>query len=157
MKGLLGIAAGIGCAIVIACGAARQPVTQIHPEPGSPAGVEPHAQIDALDAQITDELDRMGVARTSVPSVASCTGAACAQAMAQPQVPVIRSPDDPACRHAETQVCEDSCAISVSICGNAHKICELARQLTGDDWAANKCTSGLASCTAANERCCDCK
>jgi hypothetical protein len=40
--------------------------------------------------------------------------------------------------------------------GAALVICELARQLAGDDWAAHKCESARAACQAAHDSCCAC-
>ncbi len=110
-----------------------------------------HAEIDALDREIADALARAHVA---VPAASSCSGETCATAMSQPFA--VPAATDAACHPAASDRCTDACTISTSICGNQQKICELAQQLAGDDWAANKCTSARASCQAARASCCSC-
>lgn len=110
-----------------------------------------HAEIDALDREIADALARGHV----TPQVtSSCRGETCATAMSEPfAVPAATAAT---CHPAASDRCTDACTISTSICTNQQKICELAEQLAGDDWAANKCTSARASCQAARDRCCSC-
>ena len=160
VRGVLGIPPGLwlgACAAVaIACGAA-QPKTSASPPAAAPEvrGQDPHAQaheeIDALDRQIADELAK---AQVPPPRASACTGAACAEAMSQPFTTPL--PTDPACHPANTDRCTSACTLSTSICGNQQKICDLAKQLPGDDWAANKCESAKASCKAAHDSCCTC-
>ncbi|HEX4417697.1 MAG TPA: hypothetical protein VH165_07350, partial [Kofleriaceae bacterium] len=96
------------------------------------------------------------LARAGVTPLAAalCSGPACAQAMSEPFA--VPSAGDAACHPASTGKCTDACTLSTSICGNQDKICALARQLAGDDWAANKCTTARASCQAAHDHCCSC-
>lgn len=137
------------CAIAIACGGARSeklPATaHMAPPP------DPHAEIEALDRQIADDMARANV---SQPRTRTCSGAACAEAMSQPFATPTTS--EPQCRPAATERCQSACTISTSICNNQQRICDLAKQLAGDDWAVNKCESARASCRAANESCCSC-
>jgi hypothetical protein len=159
--GLLGVLLGACAAAMIACGAAQPRAAQ----PAAPApatampGQDPHAEvaaevaaeIDALDRQIADELAR---AQVPQPAAATCMGAACAEAMSQPfTTPAVT---DPQCHPASTDRCNTACTLSTSICTNQQKICDLARQLPGDDWAAGKCESARASCQASHDRCCSC-
>ena len=152
----LGLWLGAWAAVVIACGAA-QPKTSASAPAAAPElrGQDPHSQahaeIDALDRQIADEL-----AKAQVPPqrVAACTGAACAEVMSQPFTTPLST--DPACHPANTDRCTSACTLSTSICSNQQKICDLAKQLPGDDWAANKCESARASCKAAHDSCCSC-
>jgi hypothetical protein len=144
----LALLLGTCCALAIACGGARKsaaPVTA-----ASHGAGDPRAQIEALDRQIADDM-----ARAQIPPVAMpCTGAACAEAMSQPFATPTR--EDPQCRPASTPRCSDTCTLATSICTNQQKICELAQQLEGDDWAAGKCESARASCKAAHDQCCQC-
>lgn len=117
----------------------------------SARAADPHGEIDALDRQIADELAR---AQVAPPVTAACTGATCAEAMSAPFA--TPSTSDPACHPAPTDRCKDACTISTSICGNQQKICDLANQLAGDDWAAGKCERARASCQAAHDNCCSC-
>ena len=153
MRGLVGVALGAWCALASACGAASPKASRSAPAVPmvQDAGGDPHAQIDALDRQITDEMAR---AHVSPPATATCTGATCATAMSQPfATPVATAPE---CRPAKTDTCTSACTLSTAICSNQQKICDLAKQLVGDDWAANKCESAKASCRAAHDSCCSC-
>jgi len=147
------VAACAGLAVIaIACGGA-QPKSAVQ-APSSPAAQsreDPHAQIDALDREIADD---MAKAHLAPPPAATCSGAACAAAMSAPFATPTAT--DLQCHPAPTQRCTDACALSTSICNNQQKICDLAKQLPGDDWAANKCESARASCKAANDSCCTC-
>jgi hypothetical protein len=149
---LLAALLGAWCAVAIACGGAKTttaaaPTTAPAAERGSG---DPHAEIDALDRQITDDLARA----KAPPPMGTCTGAACAEAMSRPfTTPSIT---DPQCHRASSAQCDDLCTIATSICTNQERICTLARRLPGDEWAAGKCDRARASCTAAHERCCSC-
>jgi hypothetical protein len=154
MTRLFGVALGAWCALAGACGAASPKASRA--APAAPAaqdagGGDPRAQIDALDRQIAGEMAR---AHVSPPATESCTGATCATAMSQPFATPAAT--DPECRPARTDTCTSACTLSTSICSNQQKICDLAKQLVGDDWAANKCESAKASCRAAHDSCCSC-
>ena len=45
---------------------------------------------------------------------------------------------------------------AATICDNAGRICDLADDLPGDTWAAERCDAGKAACARASERCCGC-
>lgn len=154
--GLLGGLLGLWCAVAMGCAGAAPKSSAAAPmaptaQDGAASGAEPHATIDALDRQIADDLARAHVAP---PAAAMCTGASCQAAMSQPfATPVI---GDAQCHPAATDKCTDACTLSMSICTNQQKICDLAGQLAGDDWAANRCERARASCRAAREGCCGC-
>jgi hypothetical protein len=159
MRGVLGLVLGACCAAAIGCGAAQSKASAAAPTArdghGGEVGGEPRAQtraqIDALDRQIADELAR---AQLAPPAIAPCTGPACATAMSQPfSTPAIGGPQ---CYPANTDKCTGACTLATSICTNQQKICELAKQLDGDDWAANQCERARASCQAAHDGCCSC-
>jgi hypothetical protein len=141
------VAAAIGVA-AIACsgskaGSASAPAA-------APTG-DPHAQIEQLDREIDGDMRRANLAQPSFPA---CRGAGCATAMTTP----FATPDraDLQCHPAPSERCNQACTLSGSICRNQEKICDLARQLPGDDWAANKCGSARASCKSAHDSCCTC-
>jgi hypothetical protein len=147
--------AAAACAIALACaGAAPRSVA-----PAAPAGAsreqtmpgDPRAEITELDRQITAELGR---AEVTAPPIASCSGDTCTSALAAPFA--TPTPEDRSCHPAASDHCTDVCKLGTSICRNQDRICELAKSLPGDDWAANKCTSARASCQAAHQRCCSC-
>ena len=153
VRGLFGLALGAWCAVGSACGAAAPKASGAAPV--MPAiqdrGGDLHAQIDALDRQIADDMAR---AHVPSPATATCSGATCATAMSQPFVTPVAN--DPECRPANTDKCTSACTLSTSICSNQQKICDVAKQLGGDDWAANKCENAKASCRAAHDSCCSC-
>ena len=139
----------------LACGGSRPKAAASPPSPASPAATEareePRAQIEALDREIAGDMAKANVAQ---PAIALCKGPACAAAMSEPFAK--RTTIDMVCHTAQTPRCTDVCTLSTSICNNQQKICDLAKQLPGDDWAANKCESARASCKASNESCCTC-
>ncbi|HSR97761.1 MAG TPA: hypothetical protein VLM79_11960 [Kofleriaceae bacterium] len=139
-------------AVALACGGSRPKAAASAPAPAAAeTREEPRAQIEALEREIAGDMARANVAQ---PAIAPCTGPACAAAMSTP----FATPTtiDAVCHPAQSQRCKDVCTLSTSICNNQQKICDLARQLVGDDWAANKCESARGSCKAANESCCTC-
>lgn len=144
----------------IACGAGRPATSSAPPAAETPGAMPPsapgdthagpRAEIDALDRDITAELARAQIP----PPPATCNGASCASQMSEPfSTP---PPSEPTCHPASSDHCSDLCTLSTSICKNQQRICELAQQLTGDDWAAGKCTRARASCQAAHDACCRC-
>ena len=79
--------------------------------------------------------------------------------MAVQATPMTNPPSshDASCTHGTSQTCTDSCTLSDDICLNAKKICDLAHDLPGDDWAAGKCQRGQETCDAAHAKCCACQ
>ncbi len=109
-----------------------------------PPRMDSRGEIDALDKQIADELVRLEIQ----PFTATC---------AANQSCTDTPPPAPTCSNS-TPSCADTCELGESICKNATRICELAKQLGGlDAYANEKCQHGTESCTAARERCCNCK
>lgn len=152
-----GLVLGAACAAAIACSGARRaapssapPAAEAGPAPRAAAPGDPRAEIDALDREIAAALARAGIAP---PLGATCSGASCQAAMAEPFT--TPSPGDATCHPAPVERCHDTCTLATSICRNQERICDLAGQL-GDDWAAGRCTRARASCRAAHERCCSC-
>lgn len=148
----------VACCIAIAsCGASRQKSSEAGapaaaPEAGT-AGAEvmpatPRAQIEDLDRQIAADRAQLGL---DEPTDAMVQGA--------PAAPMSVAPasEDPTCRPAATDTCKTSCSLSDSICGNAEKICKLAQDMAGDDWAANKCAKANQTCEASRAKCCGCQ
>ena len=158
MTRLSGLALGACCAAAMACGAAQPKASGASPAMQAPRAGDPRGetrdqrdQIDALDHEIADEMAR---AHVPPPAIAACAGATCQVAMSQPFVtPMVT---DPECRPASSETCTSACTLSTSICSNQQKICDLAKQLEGDDWAAGKCERARASCRAAHDSCCSC-
>lgn len=149
---------GAACAVAIACGGSRPRSVTAAPAAGASA-VEggphgeggPRGEIDRLDREIAGEMQKAHVPQ---PPTAACSGAGCAAAMSTPFVTPTTT--DLQCRPATSDRCTEACALSTSICRNQQRICDLAGQLPGDDWAANKCESARASCKAAHDSCCSC-
>jgi hypothetical protein len=145
--GVLGLVAGAFVALVIACGASRPmavaPPTAPTPVQMTPAsGGSSHDQIQDLANQI--DATRVELKLPEQHGVASSV------------TPMSSTPEVPACARAQSDTCTQTCTLSDSICDNSKKICELADQLAGDAWAAQKCADGKATCAAATRRCCEC-
>jgi hypothetical protein len=151
------LAAACGLALACAGGSPARSTAPASPVAGAGEARQqtmpgdPRAEITELDRQITDELARDQLTR---PAIASCSGDACTTALAAPFA--TPTADEPSCHPAAGDHCSDVCKLSTSICHNQDRICELAKSLPGDDWAANKCTSARASCQTAHARCCSC-
>jgi hypothetical protein len=148
-RALVVLGAGALFAVALACGGARPKAAAT--APAARSSEDPRAQIEVLDREIANDMAR---AHLAPPEAALCSGAACAAAMSAPFTTPTAT--DLQCRPAPTQRCTDLCALSTSICNNQQKICDLAKQMPGDDWAANKCESARASCKAGNDSCCTC-
>lgn len=157
MKGVAGVMLGAWCAIMIACAAASksamapaptQPTGMRAPMPGSPQDQE----IDRLANEI--EAERVELALPQAPSTFTCSGATCAQSAlgmaAGATAPTL------VCKPT-SETCTQACTLADSICSNAKKICEIASQLDGDQWAATKCSDSTQTCKDAKARCCECK
>jgi hypothetical protein len=161
MKPITGLALGAVCTIVVACAAGSK--SAVPPEPPSAAGGTPdmsrgaeHQEIDRLDQEIDAAL-----AKGKMPAVAAprC-GANCAASAAEPMgaEALLPTAEDTSCHPANSATCTDSCTLKDSICKNAGKICDLAKQLGGTDGYANeKCVKGKASCQTAHDYCCNCQ
>lgn len=106
---------------------------------------DPRREITALEARITSNLDKL-----QIPVATTLTP------MATPLANVEVPPVPQTCRQNTKPVCTDSCTLGAAICDDAGKLCELAKQLSPDTWAADKCQRAQQSCTDATKRCCDC-
>ena len=145
---VLALVLGLALGGFVACGGSRAglksgaaPATSM-PGGDSAPEADPRGQITQLDAQITADLEKLKMPRSTAPPSIS------AEAMSAGRVPTCQVPASP--------TCSDSCKLADSICDNAGRICNLAGQLGNDPWANEKCSSGTASCEAARKRCCDC-
>ncbi|MGE0870138.1 MAG: hypothetical protein AB7P03_16355 [Kofleriaceae bacterium] len=109
-------------------------------------------QLDDLSKNIDDDLARLGLPPAAP---AACVSASCMNAEPSNLSPPL---EDPACRPAKSELCTDTCKLAESICSNAGKICQIAKDLGDNDAYANgKCISGKASCDAAKQKCCGCQ
>jgi hypothetical protein len=122
-------------------GAADAPGTS--PLPGSTRD-----QIQQLDDQIT-------ISRAKL-ELEEPTAAAIQSAPVQP-MGALPAQQDPKCKPAKNDTCTTSCTLSDSICGNANKICELAKSMPGDNWALNKCAKANTTCEQSRTKCCGCQ
>lgn len=119
-----------------------------HAQPTGPMPGDPRAEIERLAGEIDAERGRMGLAAPTLPAGAP------PQAEPMGSTPVST---DPSCKHANTDTCNQSCTLSDSICSNAARICKLATQLAGDEWAAGKCAQAKQTCESAHQTCCSCQ
>lgn len=158
MKNLVALLLGAALAITIGCAAqsgkkmAAAPASAGMPDAAPMPQGSPRAEIDRLDADITAEMAKAGLARPAAAPL-TCVGAACASEMTR-FATAIKTP--PKVCTGKTATCSDVCTLKDSICSNAARICDLAAQLGTDDSANDKCNQGKASCDAATERCCGC-
>lgn len=149
MRGIAGIALELACAAaIVACGASSMKAPA-SPAVASPAPVGERGELDALDAQIRADLDKLGLE----PGAPVCTGAACDAVALGRNIRTVAA----SCEPKPSETCTDVCTLKDAICENAGKICRIAGELSGADAYANeRCTAGNASCEAAAKKCCDC-
>jgi hypothetical protein len=155
MKGSLGLVLGTLCAIVIACSASHKEATMapaVPPQQRSQEFPRPNGpeadQIEQLSHEIDTQREQMNLPEPAhTNSCANCARNP-TEAMAAGQ------PSE--CHRSESDTCKQTCTLSDAICGNAKKICDLANQLAGDQWATKKCSDGIDTCNAAKQRCCTC-
>jgi hypothetical protein len=113
----------------------------------SPMPASPREQLEQLEAQIEASRTELQLEAPTEPQIQS--------APAQP-MGVVPATDDPTCRPAKTETCTTSCTLSDSICSNADKICNIAKDL-GDAWASGKCAKANSTCEASRAKCCGCQ
>jgi hypothetical protein len=151
---LTGVA--VACAFVFAaCAAGHAPSKVSAPSKPGPDAVPP-TQTDPLLGGRPDEIrDRIRELDEAIQRELGEGGmeppdaAATAQMSDTPMAEVRLT-----CEHVPSDRCNDVCKLSDSICSNATSICELADQLPGDAWAAERCGAAKASCQRATQRCC---
>lgn len=152
MRAVIGLVAGLAlAAVVVACGAGGMSKPAAPPTSVGSSGdgaVDPRAKIAELDKQITADLEKMGVVQPAAPVIAPSTSTPLTTAE-------IKSACEPPSPPPGT--CGDTCTLADAICDNAQQICDLAKELAGDAWAAEKCDGGKRSCEAARKDCCDCR
>jgi hypothetical protein len=144
------------------CGASGRSAAPAAMAPAEESGA--HAEI----ARLWDEIDgwrgQAGLAggeaadaeQGSAALESTPTAGYSGQTSAAPQAPEAPEAACPAAA-AEPLVCRDACTLATSICDNAGRICRIAQQLAGDDWAAGKCADANAVCRQATADCCDCR
>ena len=125
--------------------AAMAPMPQ-QPTQSTGMAPDPHADIERLSKQIDASRDQLAL---PPPATASCAP----QCAATPMAAAVSSKD---CHPGQSDTCQQTCTVSDSICSNAQQICNLASQLAGDTWAAQKCEDGKATCDSAHAKCCAC-
>lgn len=155
MNQLVALFLGIAVAGLVACGAASKstapsPAVARTPIAAGPAQDPRAGEIEKLAAAIDADLAKLQLPRPAPPTAGTSAMSAVSEA------DIVAPSADPACHPGPSDTCEDVCGLGESICKNAKRICEIASELAGDAWAAEKCASGKASCDAARERCCGC-
>ncbi len=56
-----------------------------------------------------------------------------------------------------SDACTEACDLADYICQAAREICDIAGELPGDDWAAEKCQGARASCSESRAKCGRCR
>jgi hypothetical protein len=135
-----------------ACGGSKKsaaPPLSAEPEPNAGAApampADPKQQIRDLEAEMDRYRNELQLAEPA-PNVAP-----------SPTPFYAPAETDPKCKPAKTERCTNSCKLSDQICGNAEKICKIAKDLQGDTWAADRCTRANKTCDAAHAKCCGCQ
>ncbi|HTJ41108.1 MAG TPA: hypothetical protein VL463_03405 [Kofleriaceae bacterium] len=137
-------------ALFVACGAGVYQSSK----PSAPARMDAmvgrpgdrHTEIEELDREIQAQLGGASITAPTADEIEA------ARAMPLDFVAKVCTPPP-----APSETCTDACKLGDSICHDAGRICELADELPGDAWAADKCASGKAACERAQQRCCDCR
>jgi hypothetical protein len=151
VKGLLAV---LCCIAIASCAAGAKKAAMSEAPPAathesSPVmAADPHAQIEQLEAEIETSRNQLQLPEPPPQAIQS--------APTQP-MGAMTAAQDPKCKPAATDTCKTSCTLSDSICGNADKICNLAKQLPGDNWAANKCAKANTTCESSRTKCCGCQ
>jgi hypothetical protein len=145
------------CCVVLAACAAGGAKSAMAPEaatsgaaaPGtSPLPGSPHDEIQQLEDKIAIDRAQLKLAEPAESDYSNTSPTPMGtQTAAQ----------DPKCRPAQNDTCKTSCTLSDSICGNANRICELAKSLPGDNWALNKCAKANTTCEQSRTKCCGCQ
>lgn len=104
-----------------------------------------HAEIDALMQRTDADMATLGA--TPFDPMSAPTPATAASAIPGTCAP----PPDP------SPTCRDVITLAERVCDAAARICELAADLPGDEWAAGRCNASTASCATAHQRSCDCR
>ena len=117
------------CRALVACAAGHKAAMAPAQMPAAQTGAQPESPHDEIE-RLSNE-------------IAAQTSSA---------VPVAPTPMS----GGSSETCKSVCDIKDSICKNSGRICELAGGMTGDDWAAGKCTDAKQSCDSAKKRCTDC-
>ena len=145
MRPRYGLLAGAYVATILACasGGSHMASAPAPTSASSPSVMPPgtHDQIASLSRTIDEQRRQL-----KLPEPAPLAPSAEPMAME----PVV------ACPAAPPTQCHDVCTLADSICDNATKICDLAKQMAGDDWAKGKCDSATKTCGESHERCCSC-
>jgi hypothetical protein len=149
MKALL-IAAS--CMVVAACAA---PKARSMAAPEAAVGGAAPGEAGSARAEIrrlADEIERErgeGQFAEPVPSVL--------EGIQPTPMATVPSSADATCKPAKTERCTSSCKLSDSICKNAGRICDLAEDLPGDEFAEGHCKRAKVTCDTAHASCCTCQ
>ncbi len=128
--------ASLASVAIVAC-ASNQRAQQVPAAQAMPGASPQRDEIARLSQEIESQRSTLGLGATSAR-------------------PMNAGSDTAGCTRSTASTCTQSCTLSDSICDNAKKICELAKQLPGDAWAEQKCSDGSATCDQARARCCAC-
>jgi len=114
----------------------------------SPLGEDPTTEINRRYAEVEKQRDAMQLRE---PEISSPLAPSAANPMA-----TTPSSDDPTCKRAKNDTCDQSCELSDSICDNAKRICDLAAEMKSE-WAYEKCAKAKSTCETSHEKCCSCQ
>ncbi len=157
---LAALGVGVAIAAIVSCGGSAKK-SAMAPTTMNDAGSLPMGKRDPriveLDSQITTDFAKLGAGERPTPAPPNATSMCPDPPCRTPTATTIKlRKDDSTCKPAAAQACTDTCKLSDSICDNAVKICDIAKELGNDAWANEKCASGTSSCETAQGKCCGC-
>lgn len=136
MRWRIVVGVALAAAVVSCGGAAKRKATT-----GVNSSASPQDQIRALESQNRTLLGRLDLGQPEKAGVD------------EGKQPTTTSPQP-----RTSARCDDVCRITASICGNADRICRIAREkLPNDPWAKRKCDEAHTSCRDARARCDRCR
>ena len=153
---ILATLCGLALGGVIACGGMTQRKAQ--PTAGAaPASEDATMAARPGDPRLDEILARDTEIRTMRGELGLSTDPALSERNAWRAVPLSRAIETCSGPTTDSPKCEDVCNLADHICENADAICRIADDLTGNEWAEDKCSSAKVSCKDGKERCCACR
>jgi hypothetical protein len=137
---------------VVSCGPPGMyrppPVEQAVPTasgPPPPLADDPSTQIEQLHTDLISRRTALKLPTPLPPPEDSC----------EPVCKIETPPAKPAeCTPGPT--CTDTCTQADAACDDATKICDIAKQMRTEAWAAARCHDASATCADARHACCSC-
>jgi hypothetical protein len=112
--------------------------------PPPPLTDDPSTQLEQLHADLVERRNALRLPSPPPPPDDTCE-------------PVCKIDEPPAaCPPGTGSACAGICTQADATCNDAVKICDIARQLKTEAWAAGRCHDASATCAEARQACCGC-